>query len=97
MSSSSAVIIGRIVEAEESLSLAQLCALYGAREQQILELVAEGVFDATDDAEPHFTGIALRRARVAIRLQRDLGINTAGVALAIELLERIEMLERRPA
>ena len=41
-----------------------------------------------------FTGRSLRRARTAVLLQRDLGVNVAGVALVIELLERIEVLER---
>jgi chaperone modulatory protein CbpM len=35
----------------------------------------------------------LRRARLALRLQRDLDLNGAGAALVIVLLERIEDLE----
>jgi chaperone modulatory protein CbpM len=33
--------------------------------------------------------------RTSTRLQQDLGVNLPGVALALELLERIEQLERR--
>lgn len=89
-----AVIVGHIVEEEAPLSLAQLCALCGAGRAQILALVEEGVLEMTSPAEPRFAGTALRRAKIALRLQRDLGVNTAGVAVVIELLERIEMLER---
>jgi len=31
----------------------------------------------------------LRRARLALRLERDLELNLAGVALAVELIEEI--------
>jgi chaperone modulatory protein CbpM len=37
----------------------------------------------------------MRRARVASRLQGDLGINLAGVALALQLLDEIEELRER--
>ena len=37
---------------------------------------------------------ALRRARLAVRLERDLELNLAGVALAVELLEELAQLRR---
>jgi chaperone modulatory protein CbpM len=42
-----------------------------------------------------FTYAHLRRVRVVSRLERDLGINLAGAALALELLEEIETLRTR--
>jgi chaperone modulatory protein CbpM len=36
----------------------------------------------------------LRRARLAVRLERDLEVNLAGVALALDLLEEIDRLRR---
>jgi chaperone modulatory protein CbpM len=89
------VLVGDIAEEEEALSLARLCELCGAESAVIEELVQEGVIEVSPDAEPHFAGTALRRARIAVRLQRDLGVNTAGVAIVIDLLERIEVLESR--
>jgi chaperone modulatory protein CbpM len=47
-----------------------------------------------DAAEWRFSGAQLRRARIALRLERDLGVNAAGVALALELLEELEQLRR---
>lgn len=88
------VCVGVIVE-EETLTLTQLCTLCNAQSGQILELVQEGVLEVTSAGEPRFGGTSLRRARLAMRLQRDLGVNTAGVALVIELLERIGALERQ--
>jgi chaperone modulatory protein CbpM len=58
--------------------------------------VEEGVISVLeiDAAEWRFSGAQLRRARIALRLERDLGVNAAGVALALELLEELEQLRR---
>lgn len=85
--------IGQILEEETPLSLEELCRACAAEREVIVELVEEGVLEV-DAGGLHFTGRSLRRARMALRLQRDLGVNVAGVALVIELLERIEVLER---
>jgi len=91
----SSVLIGYIAEEEETLTLTRLCELCGAESNLILELVEEGVLEVTSPTQQEFPGTALHRARLAVRLQRDLGVNTAGVAIVIDLLERIEMLESR--
>jgi chaperone modulatory protein CbpM len=95
MNPQGAVLAGEIAEEQEPLSLARLCELCGAEHRLIEELVEEGVLEMTSPPEGRFAGSALRRARVAVRLQRDLGVNAAGIAVVIELLERIETLECR--
>ena len=63
----------------------------------IVELVAEGLL-APRGREPHrwrFSGVELRRATVALRLQRELGVNLAGAALALQLLGEIDALRVR--
>jgi chaperone modulatory protein CbpM len=91
----SVVLVGRIVEDEGELSLEQLSSLCEVERQRIVELVDEGVIEARSITELRFGGECLRRARIALRLQRDLGVNVAGVALALQLMERIEELEQR--
>jgi len=61
-----------------------------------VEFVEEGVLNVVEinAAEWHFTGAALRRARLALRLERDLELNLAGVALALELIEELQRLRR---
>jgi chaperone modulatory protein CbpM len=46
-------------------------------------------------ADPLFDRSAVIRARKALRLKRDLGLNLDAVALVMELLDRIDDLERR--
>jgi chaperone modulatory protein CbpM len=88
------VSVGCIVEDENPLSIEDLCRLCAVERQFILELVEEGVLEAQASTQLHFVGPSLRRARLAGRLHRDLGVNVAGAALVIELLERIEVLEQ---
>jgi chaperone modulatory protein CbpM len=91
----SRVLTGDIAEEQEALSLTRLCELCGTESGVIEELVEEGVLEVTSGLEPRFAVTSLRRARLAVRLQRDLGVNAAGVAVVIDLLERIETLENR--
>jgi chaperone modulatory protein CbpM len=92
---------GLIFEEYAVLSLADLCRLCAAEARQIEDLVDEGVLEPADAAtatrdaaEWRFAGASLRRARTALRLQRDLEINLAGVALAMDLLDEIAALRR---
>jgi chaperone modulatory protein CbpM len=69
-----------------------MCAV---EERHIVEFVEEGVLHVVDiGSEWRFTGDAVRRARLALRLERDLELNLAGVALALELIEEISQLRR---
>jgi len=86
-----------IFEEYAVLSVRDLSRICAVDERHIVELVYEGVLNVVDadGTEWRFTGEALRRARLALRLERDLEINLAGVALALELMEEIEQLRRR--
>ncbi len=86
---------GQIVEEELTLSIEELCGVCAVERERIVELVEYGVIELPAGAAQRFGGEALRRARVALRLQRDLGVNAAGASLVIELLERIDALEAR--
>ena len=88
---------GIILEEQTELTLADLCRACAVHAEYIIELVEEGVLVPVGD-EPvcwRFTGIHMRRATVALRLQRDLGINLAGVALELQLLDEVEALRAR--
>ena len=86
-----------ILEEQAELSLLDVCRACAVRAELIVELVDEGVIVPLG-REPHhwrFSGTHLRRATVAIRLQRDLGVNLAGAALALVLLDELDTLRAR--
>ena len=58
-------------------------------------LVEEGVIEPTRHEKDalYFPQSSLKRTRVVMRLRSDLGVNLAGAALALELLDRIEKLQ----
>jgi chaperone modulatory protein CbpM len=87
---------GAIFEESAVLTVKDLSRICAVDERHIVEFVEEGVLHVveTDAAEWRFTGAALRRARVALRLERDLELNLAGVALALELIEELQRLRR---
>jgi len=93
----SSLLSGDIVEEDVDLTLAELCRISRLSVDQVVELAEYGV------VEPHgreprrwrFRGVSVRRVRRAARLQQDLGVNAAGVALALDLLEEIERMQMR--
>jgi len=68
-----------------------------ARVHRVMALVEEGLVapSGAAPAEWRFTGVHMHRARVAVRLQKDLGVNIAGAALALQLLEELDSLRAR--
>ena len=90
-------ITGFILEEQTGLSLADLCRACAAEADRIIELVNEGVLAPVGDAPDYwrFTGVHLHRARVALRLESDLGVNLAGAALALELMDELQTLRAR--
>ena len=89
-------LTGYLLDETVTLSLTELSGACRVREEQIIELVQEGVLEP-DHAqhEWQFPANQLRRASRAVRLQRDLEINAAGVALVLDLLEELEELRAR--
>ena len=83
-----------ILEVSVEFTLSQLCHACGVESEQVVELVEEGVLEpiGTNRSRWRFSGISLERARRALRLQRDLGVNVAGAALALDLIEELDRL-----
>lgn len=90
-------IQGPVVEEDVRFTLLELCQACSAEREHVLTWVLEGVLEPVG-ASPqdwYFTGESLRRARLALRLSRDLEINPPGVALALDLLDEIATLRAR--
>lgn len=90
-----AYLRGQVVEDEVHLSIGELCQACGAAEELVTAWVFEGVLEPAGEQprDWRFSGKSLRRARLALRISRDLEINASGVALALDLLEEIAALE----
>ena len=91
------ILSGNILENETRLTLRQLCDSCAVRAEYIVELVDEGFIEPSGVEKSHwcFSGVTIKRVQKAKRLQRDLGINLAGVALVIDLIDEIEYLRAR--
>ena len=86
-------------EIVDALTLADLCRFCQADESWVLELVDHGVLEPKGTTAEHwrFRGVNIVRAKKARRLNRDLGINAAGVAMVLDLLEERDRIMRRLA
>jgi len=95
--SESNVLSGRILEEDSEVTLAQLCEACAVQAQAIEAMMEEGIVVATGGEVRawRFTRSTVVRVRTVLRMQRDLHVNLAGAALALDLLERIETLQAR--
>ncbi len=94
LSTPSEVVSGFVLEDLTEITLADLCRACAAEADLIIELVDEGVLLPSGEAPEYwrFTGLHMHRAKVAVRLHRDLGVNLAGVALALQLMDEMQGL-----
>lgn len=88
---------GILLDEQAELSLQELCHACSSSTEWVIELVDEGVLEPIGHEQAHwrFSGPSLPKARAAMRLQHDLDINLAGVALALDLMEEIDTLRER--
>lgn len=88
---------GVVLDEQFEVSLQQLCDSLQVTESWVYELVVEGVLEPTErePARWSFDAEALRRMRTARRLHHDLGVNVAGIALTLDLLDELHRLRSR--
>lgn len=93
------VLSGVLLDDTTTVTLDELGSLCSVQREQIVLLVDEGVLEplGQQQTEWRFTTASLNRARIAIRLQQDLGINLAGVALVLDLMTENDALHARLA
>jgi chaperone modulatory protein CbpM len=78
----------------------ELCRICAVQTAYVVELVQEGVIAPAAGSAPEtwrFTSLHVQHAKIASRLQRDLGVNLAGAALALQLLDELETLRAQMA
>lgn len=89
-------LTGPVLEEDLQLSLGELSQACCVEVEFIVDLVQEGVLEPVD-TQWRFTGTSLTRLRKAVNLHRDLGLNLAGIALVLDLLEEREQLHAKLA
>lgn len=91
------LLTGEVLEDDLELTLSDLCRVCRVPAEQVFELVEEGIVEPVgrDVACWRFHGTSVRRIRCALHLRRDLGVNWAGAALAMQLLDELCMLRAR--
>ena len=88
---------GMLLDEQTELSLNELCRACSSSAEWVIELVEEGALEPVgyEQSRWRFTGTSLQRAHTAMRLQRDLGVNLAGIALALDLLDELDKMRAR--
>ncbi len=79
-------MIGLLLDQEHPLTLGELSRACSMHADWVLELVEEGILEPLNPPEVsrlQFSGQNLHRALIVRRLQRDLGVNLSGAALAL--------------
>lgn len=81
------------------LSLNELCEICGVSSDIITKLIEYEIIQPRGNRpeEWEFDLNHLQRAKVAIRLQRDLEVNMPGIALVLDLLDEMDEMRSRLA
>ena len=90
---------GLLLDHAQTLSLADLCRYCAIPAEQVLVMVEQGIIEPQESRVTTsrwvFASPQILRVKTAMRLQRDLGINIAGAALALELLDEVKQLRQQ--
>ena len=93
------VLTGLILDENSTFTLDELSASCAVKTEYIIELVDEGIVEPMerqhDQQQWTFTGHSLLRVRKTQRLQQDLGVNLAGAALVLDMMEEMDELRER--
>ena len=87
-------VTGMIFDEASEITIVELCEVCSVDQQTINDLIAEGILEPLDNGgeQARLPYSSVRRTHTVVHLQRDLGVNLAGAALALELLDRIDKL-----
>jgi chaperone modulatory protein CbpM len=91
------LVTATLVDDEQLLTLADLCRACGVHAEVIADMVDYGIIEPCGEStgRRQFSGGCLWRVTTVVRLQRDLEVNLAGAALALDLLEELRDLRRQ--
>jgi len=90
-------VAAMVLDDRMMLSIGEVCEVAALERTTVIGFVEEGVLEPRGDRPERwrFPASDLVRLRAAARLQHDLGVNLAGAALALDLLDELRALRRR--
>lgn len=91
-------IEAELLEALEPVDLSELCRVCDIEAEYVIDLVEVGVIEPHAGRRPNewrFPPHSLIRLQRAVRLRRDLSVEPAGAALALDLIDEVAELRRR--
>jgi len=91
------ILSGILLDEWCSVTLEELSQACRVRTEWIVELVEEGILEpqGRETSVWYFSGHSLQRARTVRRLQQDLGVNLAGAAVVLDLMDEVASLRAR--
>ncbi len=93
----SELISGVIIEEAHSLTLDEFCQATHVSKEIIIEMIDYELIHPAGKSpqEWRFDSVSLKRGRVAVSFYQELEVNMPGVALALELMDKIEQLQHQ--
>jgi chaperone modulatory protein CbpM len=90
-------IASEVVEQGAVCTFHELCISCNVNPDWVVGLVEQGAIEAVGPTrqEWRFTTFSLLRVAKAKRLERDLGLNLPGIALALNLLDELDAMHAR--
>ena len=97
MKKSLEIMTGTLIDDDKLFTLADLCRACDVHAEIITDMIAYGIIEPRGEvaARWQFPGSCLSRVTTVVRLQRDLEVNLAGAALALDLIEEVRELRRQ--
>ena len=97
MTESLEIMTGTLIDDEQLFTLADLCRSCSVPAEVINDMIEIGIIEPQGEsaAKWQFSGGCLWRVTTVVRLQRDLEVNLAGAALALDLIEEVRELRRQ--
>lgn len=89
--------LAEAVDIATNYSMRQLCEMCQVSTATVQEYIEYNVIVPQSSDELVFQQFHLDRLRKAVRLHQDLELNSAGVALALDLLDTIDQLKNEMA
>lgn len=88
------VVTGMVLDEHTSVSLTEVCKTYNLPEEIVHEFIEYGVIHAEGETihSMQISCQTLSKIQSATRLKKDLGINPAGIAVILDLLDEMQML-----